>query len=153
MSFHIAPGLPEPVRQQAAAVYWQAFGGKLGRVMGPRPKALAYLDRVIRADHSICALDDDGALLGVAGFKTPHGAFADGTLRDLQVVYGLSGGLWRASVLWLLQREVDNARFLVDGICVTRAARGRGVGTALIAAICDEARARGYPAVRLDVVD
>ena len=57
------------------------------------------------------------------------------------------------AVLRLLQSEVDNARFLIDGICVASNARGRGIGTALIAALCDEGRARGYTAIRLDVID
>ena len=53
----------------------------------------------------------------------------------------------------MLGREVDNDRLLLDGICVTRAARGQGIGTALMAAIGDEAAARGYGQVRLDVID
>jgi ribosomal protein S18 acetylase RimI-like enzyme len=67
-------------------------------------------------------------------------------------VYG-PGALWRAGALWLLSREVDNDRFLLDGLCVDPAARGTGVGTALLVAITEEARARGYRGVRLDVVD
>ena len=34
-----------------------------------------------------------------------------------------------------------------------REARGQGIGSALMQAICDEGRARGYLAVRLDVID
>ena len=32
-------------------------------------------------------------------------------------------------------------------------ARGMGIGSALMAAVCTEAAARGYSAVRLDVID
>lgn len=151
ISLHI--GLPDALRAQAARLYWQAFGEKLGRVMGPDDRAHAYLCRVIRADHAIVALDAGGTLLGLVGFKTPEGSFAGGGLGDLVGIYGLFGGLWRSTLLRLLQREVDNDRFLLDGICVSAAAQGRGVGTALIEAVCDEAQARGYPAVRLDVID
>ena len=52
-----------------------------------------------------------------------------------------------------LGREVDNNRFLLDGICVAPDARSMGIGSALMDAICAEATARGYGAVRLDVVD
>lgn len=149
----IVRGLPRPQRAAAAALYWQAFGGKLGRVLGPDARALQFLDRVMRGDHAIVALDEAGQLLGLAGFKTVRGSFAGGTRRDLVEVYGRAGGLWRGALLHLIEREVDNERFLVDGLCVSREARGRGVGSRLVEAICDEARARGYAEVRLDVID
>lgn len=146
-------GLPDDLRQAAAALYWQAFGGKLAGVMGPDALALRFLDRVIRADHCLVALDDHGRLTGIAGFKTPAGSFAGGGLDDMRRVYGLWGLCWRAPLLSLLSREVDNDRFLLDGICVAPAFRGQGVGTALLSGIEDQARARGYAYVRLDVID
>jgi ribosomal protein S18 acetylase RimI-like enzyme len=151
MGLTVQLGLPEELRTEAAALYWQAFGQKLGRVMGPDARALRYLTRVIRTDHAIVALEG-GQLLGLVGFKTPQAAFAGGGFGDMWAVYGV-GTLWRAALLHLLERDVDNARFLMDGLCVAEDARGRGVGTALLAAITDEARARGYGAVRLDVID
>jgi ribosomal protein S18 acetylase RimI-like enzyme len=151
--FTISRGLPTSLKADAAALYWQAFGGKLGRVMGPDARALAFLQRVIRADHVYVALDDHGRLLGLAGFKTPDGAFAGGGWADMRAIYGVGGVLWRAPLLALLSREVDNDRFLLDGICVAPAARGLGVGSALMAAIENEARERGYAYVRLDVID
>lgn len=149
----ISHGLPNSLREKAAALYWQAFGGKLGRVMGPEHRAHAYLSRVIRNDHAIVARDASGRLLGLAGFQTPQGSFANGSWQDMRAVYGWLGLLWRLPLLALLSREVDNDRFLMDGLCVDRSARGLGVGTALMAAIEAEARARGYAQVRLDVID
>jgi len=144
-------GLPGGLRAEAAMLYWQAFGGKLGLVLGPEPKALVFLERVIRADHVFIAAEG-GTLLGLVGFKTPRGSFAGGGMADLVAVYGWLGALWRAGLLELLNRDIDNDRFLLDGICVTQAARGRGIGAALLAAIDVEARHRGYPSVRLDVI-
>lgn len=135
-----------------AALYWQAFGAKLGRVMGPDAKALAFITAVLRPDHAICAYDGD-ALLGVAGFKTHEGALVGGGLRDLAQVYGWAGALWRGGLLALLERDVENERFVMDGIFVAPHARGRGVGTALLHAIAAEARSRGYDQLRLDVID
>jgi ribosomal protein S18 acetylase RimI-like enzyme len=146
-------GLPDGLRPVAARLYWEAFGDKLGPVLGPETRALAFFQRVIRADHCYVAMDDQGHLIGLAGFKTPAGSFAGGTRRDLRQVYGNLGAFWRGFLLWALNREVDNDRFLLDGICVTAAARGHGVGSALIDRICDEGLLLGYRSVRLDVVD
>ena len=151
--FSVRCGLDEAQRAEAAQLYWQAFGAKLGLVLGPERRAFAYLTRVIRADHAVCAIDADGALIGVAGFKTAHGSFTPITFKDLCVIYGYPGAIWRAAMIAALSREVENRRFLMDGICVAETARGRGVGRALLAAICDEAQMRGFREVRLDVVD
>ena len=153
MRVTIRQGLPEDLRADAAVLYWQAFGGKVGRVMGPTDRALGFLHRVMRADHCLVALDADGQLLGLAGFKTPAGSFAGGTAADLRAIYGWIGLSWRLPLLALLSREVDNDRFLLDGICVAPKARGLGIGSALMATIETEAQSRGYAYVRLDVVD
>lgn len=152
MSPRLTLGIAPEHRAVAARLYWEAFSGKLGRVLGPEPRALAYLERVIRTDHAIGAVEGR-QLLGLAGFKSPEGGFADGKWTDLRAVYGLFGGAWRLALLAALGNEVDNRRFLVDGICVGAAARNRGIGSALIEALCDLARYRGYGEVRLEVVD
>lgn len=151
MGLTILYHLPPALREQAAVLYWQAFGAKLGRVMGPEPLALRLLSRIIRNDHAIIAMVGD-RLVGLVGYKTPRGAFASGSWGDLRAVYGL-GGLWRAALLRMLVHDVDNERFLLDGLCVAAEAQGQGVGTALLDAVAVEARARGYAAVRLDVVN
>ena len=153
MTFTLQHGLPPALLTDAASLYWQAFGGKLGQVMGPEPRALRYFERVIQPGFAIVALNEAGQLLGMAGYKTPVGSFAGGFGADLRAIYGLIGSAWRMPLLWFLGREVDNDRFLLDGICVSRDARGAGIGSALMAAICTEAKMRGYSAVRLDVID
>ena len=153
MGVTIYSGLHAHMRPQAARLYWEAFGGKLGRVLGPDARAIAFFERVIRTDLCIAALDDQGELIGLAGFKTPNGAFAGGGWGDLIAIYGPWGGRWRGCVLRCLSREVDNDRFLVDGICVARNHRGQGIGTLLLAALYDEASQRGYRSIRLDVID
>ena len=149
----IEHGFPETDRDRIAALYWEAFGAKLGRAMGPRSKALLFFAEALNPGHAICARGEDGALLGVAGFKTPEGALVGGSVRDMARIYGWIGAVWRIALLAMLERDAENARFLMDGIFVAPEARGRGVGTELLAAVAVEARRRGYAEVRLDVVE
>jgi ribosomal protein S18 acetylase RimI-like enzyme len=146
-------GLPETLRPAAARLYWQAFGPKLGRLLGPEGRATAYLCDTLAADHALAALSEDGRLLGIAGFRSPAGAFTEGSPAALRARYGWLGALWRLAALRAFASDIDNDRFLVDGLCVAREARGQGVGTALIEAMAAEGRARGYAEMRLEVID
>ena len=153
MAVTVFRGLHPHLRPQAARLYWEAFGGKLGRVLGPDDRALLFFGRVIRSDLCFAAVDEAGTLLGIAGYKTRSGSFAGGSWADLTHVYGRWGARWRGWLLWSLSRDVDNDRFLIDGICVARAHRSKGVGSLLLSALYDEAKERGYSSIRLDVVD
>jgi hypothetical protein len=87
MGVTIFRGLHSSLRPQAARLYWEAFGGKLGRVLGPDERALRFFQRVIRGDLCFAAVDGD-KLVGIAGYKTPAGSFAGGSWDDLTEVYG-----------------------------------------------------------------
>ncbi len=149
----ITAGFADGERPEVARLYWEAFGGKLGRTLGPTPQALRFIAISLSPDHAVCARDGQGRLLGVAGFKTPDGALVGGTFRDMMRVYGLIGAAWRSGLLSLLVRDVENRRFLMDGLFVAPEARGQGVGSGLLEAIVAEAARRGYAEVRLDVID
>jgi ribosomal protein S18 acetylase RimI-like enzyme len=152
MGVTVFRGLHPELRPEAARLYWEAFGGKLGRVLGPDHRALEFFQRVIRGDLCFTAVTDAGQLVGVAGYKTTSGSFAGGSWADLVAVYGRWGGRWRGGLLWALSRDVDNDRFLIDGICVAKSQRGKGVGSLLLAALYREAAERGYHSIRLDVI-
>lgn len=148
----VQSGIPEQHLDAAAELYWQAFGKKLGKVLGPNDKAIAFVRRVINPAFGLSATDGD-KLLGVAGFKTFDGALVDGTFRDVTAIYGWLGAIWRVALLALLERDVENERFLIDGIFVGQQARGQGVGSALLHEIYAQGHKRGYREVRLDVID
>ncbi|MDF1873859.1 GNAT family N-acetyltransferase [Vannielia sp.] len=145
-------GLEEAHRGAAAALFWGAFKGKLGRIMRPDAKALSFITEMIQPGFALSAVED-GKLLGVAGFKTRDGGFLAGELSDLARHYGGFGAAWRGPLLDLFERELAEGQLLMDGIFVAEDARGRGVGTALIDAVKAEAVARGCSEVRLDVVE
>jgi len=149
----ITAGFGEPDRAIVAALYWAAFGPKLNAVMGPEFRALGFIEDVLDPTHALCAYDDNDVLVGVAGFKTYEGALVGGTSRHMAKHYGWVSSLWRIALISLLERDTENNRFLMDGIFVSEAARGKGVGTALLNAVYSEAETRGYGEVRLDVID
>lgn len=149
----VSQGFAEHERDLIAQMYWQAFGPKLGRVMGPDARGISFVRNVLDPTHAICARSDDDTLLGVVGFKTYHGALVGGTWQDMTQHYGQFGAVWRSGLISLLERDVENERFLMDGIFVRDTARGQGVGTRLLDAVCHEARARGYDELRLDVIN
>ncbi len=145
--------IPTDCTARAAALYWDAFGPKLGKTLGPKSRGIAFTTRVFDPTHGISAHAPDGTLLGVAGFKTSKGALVGGGFSDLKAIFGTFGALWRAALLSLLERDIENERFLMDGIFVSPKARGLGVGTALMQALFAEGQARGYREIRLDVID
>ena len=152
-TFTITPGIAPHHRHAAAALYWQAFGAKLGRVMGPDTRAISFFEANMVGDFALSAVSPDGALLGIAGFKTHEGSLTGGGLRSLAAEYGWWGALWRGVLLSMLERDLTPDVLLMDGICVAAQARGQGVGSALLEVIIAEAKARDLASVRLDVID
>ncbi|MGB0411502.1 MAG: GNAT family N-acetyltransferase [Pikeienuella sp.] len=146
-------GLPEDLRTVAAELYLEAFGQKLGPILGRDDRAAAFLAHILRPSHAIVALGDDGQLLGLAGFHDAETGLVGGSFADLSAVYGFVGAAWRAMALSIFERTPKPGEFLMDGIAVAAEARGAGVGTALLAAVLDAARADGASYVRLDVID
>lgn len=149
----ISKGFSDDERPRVATLYWQAFGGKLGRILRPKARAVRFIASALSPAHAFCARDPNGKIIGVAGFKTPSGSLVNGTARDFRQHYGPLGGRIRAAILTLIERDTDNERFLVDGIFVAPESRNQGVGTALLNAVAAEARTRGYRQIRLDVSD
>ncbi|MET1416352.1 GNAT family N-acetyltransferase [Roseibium sp. HPY-6] len=151
--FSLQAGFPEDQRATAARLFWFAFRDKLEMVLGPEEKALLFLEAVLDPDYAVSATAPDGKLLGLAGYKTDEGALAGGSLSDLRAVYGLFGGFWRGLLLEMLERKTEAGCLLMDGIFVSEAARGQGIGKALLERIFELAAERDLKRVRLDVID
>ena len=71
MGVTIFRGLHSHLRPQAARLYWEAFGGKLGRVLGPDDRALVYFEKVIRSDLCFVAVDENGPADRDRGLQDP----------------------------------------------------------------------------------
>jgi ribosomal protein S18 acetylase RimI-like enzyme len=140
-------------RRTIGELYWDAFGAKLGRLMGPDESAIAFLAANAHPNFAICARDTSGKLLGIAGFKTANGGLIGGDFANFKAIYGFWGSLWRAPLLSLLDRQIETSTFLMDGICVASEARGQGIGTLLLDAIVETARSTDATQIRLDVID
>lgn len=149
----ILKGFPEHQRAEVAGLFWQAFSGKLGRVMAPKARALDFIEHALCPDNAFSAQSHDGRLLGVAGFKTARGGLVAGAYSQLARSYGWFGALWRGSLLDVMDRPLAPGQMLIDGLFVAEAARGLGVGTALIEAVVAEALRCGMQEVRLEVVE
>ncbi len=150
----IRPGFPPTLTREAAELYFAAFEGKIGGILGRDGRGVRFIESVIDPAHAICAVNSEQTrLLGIAGFKTAEGSMVGGELSDLAAVYGWLGALWRALPLSLLERELEDDVLLMDGIAVAGDQRGKGIGTKLLDAILAEAKKRGKKRVRLDVIN
>ena len=76
MRYEIVNGLPDQLRPEAALIYWQAFRTKLGKVLGPKDKAMAFLRQDLNGLHCVIAKDSQGQLLGLLDFKPLTAALA-----------------------------------------------------------------------------
>ncbi len=62
----IQRGFPEAVRSQAAELYFDAFGGKLGGVLGRDGRGLRFLEKILKPEFALCALTPNkDRLLGI----------------------------------------------------------------------------------------
>lgn len=135
----------------AAKLYWQAFGKKLGKLLGPAPRGERFFCETINWS-SIIAATQDGELLGIVAFKSNGVGFSRAGARDLFRHYGF-GTFWRFLPLAMLERSSADDTLQMDGICVSASARGKGVGTALFNALFAHARQSNFSYISLDVID
>ncbi|MEV0280563.1 GNAT family N-acetyltransferase [Streptomyces sp. NPDC050610] len=146
-------GVPEGAERQVAALYWEAFGRKLGGALGPPAKGRAFLAAHLHRDRGVTALDGAGRVVGVAGYQLAGRALMGGSARDVLSAYGPLRGVPRLALLALLARRPAEGELVMDGICVAAAHRGAGIGSLLLREIAAVAAENDCSRIRLDVVD
>lgn len=147
-------GVPAGAESAVAALYWEAFGRKLGPALGPDDAGRAFLARHLNHDRGIVVLGRDGReVLGVAGYQLGARALLGGTAGDVLAQYGRVRGLPRLALLALLERTAASCELVMDGICVAPQARGGGIGGRLLDEVAAVAGEEGCHRIRLDVID
>ncbi|WP_053351701.1 GNAT family N-acetyltransferase [Leucobacter musarum] len=147
-------GFDESERAAVAGLYAEAFAGKLRAAFATRDRLDSTVAQALQPDRVLVARDRvTREVLGVCGWVHEH----RGALRIDRA--GLRRHLPRAAALraWAvlapLARSGSDQRLVLDGICVVPRHRGRGVGSALLAAASQLASELGLTAVQLSVVD
>lgn len=154
----IERGLPDELREQAVGLFEDAFGSKMGTAIRDRQQRMAFMARAFRARNVVVARRGD-RLLGMAGLSSRGEPYRGGVLdvswdpRPYVDLLGWAGATWAVWGLRLGSHSPATDEIYVDGIAVTPEARGRGVGTRLLAEVADLARCNGKRFVRLDVID
>ncbi|MCX5206581.1 GNAT family N-acetyltransferase [Streptomyces sp. NBC_00237] len=145
-------GLPTGTERQAAELYWEAFGRKLGPALNPPAKALPFLAAHLNADRAVSALVG-GCLVGLAGYQVGGRSLTGGSAVDVLRTYGPVRGLHRLALLALFARRPAAGELVMDGIAVDGTARGLGIGTLLLDEVAAVAAEHGCRRIRLDVID
>jgi ribosomal protein S18 acetylase RimI-like enzyme len=146
--------LPESLRSQAGQIYYEAFRRKLQPLVGRPAQTLRVLTAGLNLKMAIGALVD-GQLLGLAGLHSREGIFSRvswrDSLRHLGPLYGSYA--WGMLNLFGGGAHCPPDHLRIAALAVDAAARGQGLGSRLLEAVCEMAHREGFSAVRLEVVD
>lgn len=148
----IDEGFTEGEREQVAALYWEAFGRTLSPGFADESTGRAVVRAVLRSSHLLVAREG-GHVVGVCGFRQHGTGAASFGWARLRQLLSAPAALRAILVLSVLSRSDLPDTLVLDGICVDRAARGRGIGTSLLSAAADKARRIGAENISLSVVD
>jgi len=148
----IEESLIEGEREGVAALYWEAFGRKLRPGFVDEPTGRMVMRAALRSDRLLVARQA-GRVVGVCGFHHAGTGAADLGWSRLRESLSVPAALRARLVLSVLSRSDYPDTVVLDGICVDHAARGRGIGSALLSAAADRARKIGASTVQLSVID
>lgn len=148
----VEEGFTEDEREHVAALYWEAFGSKLRPAFVDERTGRAVVRAALRSDRLLVARQS-GRVVGACGFSQANVGAADLRWPPLRESLSTLAALRATLVLSVLAHSDRPGTLVLDGICVDRAVRGHGTGTALLTAAADKARQTGASRVRLSVID
>ncbi|MBT2989383.1 MAG: GNAT family N-acetyltransferase [Candidatus Thiodiazotropha sp.] len=146
-------GIPDQFKEQAVALYDEAFGRKISVAIEDDAKRREVLSSCFVLEHAISALSED-RLVGIAGLHTGKGSLTGGAeYKDLVSMLGFIQGNIAALLLSLYERKPRQGELVMDGITVLSGYRGRGIGGVLLDKVKEYALQNGFRSIRLDVID
>ncbi|MGW7198194.1 GNAT family N-acetyltransferase [Streptomyces chryseus] len=145
-------GVPEGAEDTVAALYWEAFGRKLGAALNPPATGQRFIAAHLHRDRAVVALAGD-QVVAVAGYQLDGRGLTGGGVSDVLDTYGLFRGMPRLALLALLERTPAAGQLVMDGIAVAADYRGRGIGGLLLGEVFRVAAENRCRQVRLDVID
>jgi ribosomal protein S18 acetylase RimI-like enzyme len=149
----IRRGLPEPYRRHAAELYYEGFRRKFEPVLNSPGQGVAILEEAFDPELAIIAVYQ-AQLAGIAGLQVGGHDFISFRTSAFARQYGWLRGLFKVLLLYFFFAERGSkGELAIESIVVHPAMRGKGIGTRLLKAVFDFARAKGFGSVRLEVVD
>lgn len=147
----IQSGILESQKMKVAEIIYEALGTKLTPIFGPKEQGIPLFSKYLCDERIIVALDND-AIVGVMGVQYKGKDFIDISFWQL-----LRRVKWRILTFLFVNivyfSDVPSDEILVSVLAVDSAARGKGIGSALMRYIIDFARSHQYDRVFLYVVD
>ena len=145
-------GLPDSCRHQAAMVYYDAFSQKLVPLVVTQEHGISLMEKAFDVDYAIVALHH-GDCVGLAGLQYSGHRFVRPQLRAFARELGLVRGTLGWIALEITEPSPPKGELRIQCLAVASPVRGQGIGTSLLSATYELARAKGFSAVTLDVVD
>lgn len=148
----IAIGMNPGEEKDVAALYAAAFARKFRPAFGDAATAAAIMAPTLHHDRVIVARDG-ATIAGVAGFNLDGRGLVAPSLTNMARHRGWARALFGMACLAFLDSDKQDNVLVMDGITVSDAFRGRGIGTKLLNAIVGLAANSGKTAVQLSVID
>jgi len=149
----IRRGLPDLYLRQAAELYYEGFRQKFEPILNSPGQGVAILEESFDPELATIAVYQD-QLAGIAGLQYSGHDFVNFRTSAFVRQYGWLRGLFKVLLLYFFFAERGSkGELAIESIVVHPAMRGKGIGTRLLKAVFDFARARGFGSVRLEVVD
>ncbi len=148
--------LPGEMIAQAAEVYYGEFRQKYnGLLLIPRSEeqALRILRQSMDLSKGFFALDNQGNLLGLVGLGYRDGGFVKYKWDLLLKEFGFFGAVMRKVIKFFEAPGLKKDHMRIEGIVVTERAQGKGIGTALLNEVFEQAKQEGFKSIHLEVIN